>query len=85
MNDSSELITYDVDELKSMETDALLIQIIAREDLKRPNRQYELRAAELHDKLVAEAKVYVAEMETFGIPKLTEAMQAVIAAYEGGD
>lgn len=85
MNDSSELITYDVDDLQGMTEKKLLIQLIAREDLKRPNRQYELRADELKDKLVAEAKVYVGQMNEFGIPKLTEAMQAVIAAYEGGD
>jgi len=82
MFDLLKKITYDIEELGSMKTEELLIQIIARQDLRMPKREHQLNAKLLHNEAVARANEFLAEIESVGIPDLSETVRSVIAKYD---
>lgn len=81
MNDPSKLIVYDVEELQKMDAEGLLLQLIGREDLRRPNRQMDIDTAAMKAKLVAAARGYLAEVAKLDQPTLTRQLTEITAAY----
>lgn len=77
------LIEYESDVLETFTTNALLIQIIARQDLRMPAREHDLDAARLKKKILARAKSFLAEASQLGFEPLTNAIDQVIEEYEG--
>jgi len=84
MNPTSELITYSTDTLKEMDQKDLLIQLICREDLNRPDRSVSLDAAKLKDESIAAARSFEAEIAKCNIPDLSAALAQIISVYERG-
>lgn len=82
--DLDEVIEYEHDALQAMDSNELLIQLIALRHLDRPNRENILKARELQIRLVAEANHFIEQLETLEIPILTDPLRAIVAEYLGG-
>ena len=78
---TEDAIEYDLEKLATLNTEGLLIQLIAREDLNRPNREQQLDAKAFARKSVITAVEFVAELEALGIPALAEALKKATDEY----
>lgn len=68
------VIEYDLEKLGVMDTNALILQQIARMDLDRPRREHDLDADTYRAKVVDAVDKYIVLLGELGVPKLTEAL-----------
>ncbi len=78
---TSEVITYDLEELKAMSAKDLQVQQLARMDLDRPLREDELNASALAESVIAATKKHIEEVASLGIPALDQALSDALATY----
>jgi len=76
-----ETIEYDADKLAAMEVKQLLCQLIAREDLRRPNRESHLNARAVSKALELRSMAYLAKVTELNVPQLESDLKAIITAF----
>lgn len=81
MNDPSMVIEYDVDVLKTKSVEELLLQIIGREDLKRPNRQLDIEIATIKALHLVAAAEYLEKLKELNLPDLTDQLEQITEEY----
>jgi len=76
-----DLIEYDPAVLLSMTQKELGVQLIARMDLRQPNRKEKLDAHHAFEAMHTRAVQYLAEVEALGISVLSEDLKEIVERY----
>jgi len=75
-------IEYDLASLEAMSTGQLLIQLIARKDLERPNREGQLKSREYFEKVVAQMEATIAKLEAQNLPYFADGVRRTLEEYK---
>lgn len=76
-------IKYDEAELLSMDIKQLAVQIIARLDLRTPDREAKLKFRRAFEEARREMQAILTDVASVGIPELETGIQAIIRKYFG--
>jgi len=79
---TSDVIEYEVSVLEAMNTESLLLQLIARKDLDRPKRPAQLKASLVFDQACKSLEAAIASVEAVGVPSVTSALQGALNDYK---
>jgi len=77
-----DMIEYDPQTLEKMSDSALLLQLIARKDLERPNRESDLNTRQLRRELCEKARAFVAAFGKLANPDMVSEMNGIIDKYD---
>ncbi len=74
-------ISYDAGQLQKLDTNGLLLQVIARQDLRRPKHERRLTLAKLEQKIKTVLEAVIDECTKLEQPRLTRNLQGVFDRY----
>jgi len=77
---TKDIIEYDVATLQTFSVDSLLLQLIARKDLERPNREQDLKTSIVKVQLDQKVADLLKQFEALQLPTVVAAIKSV---YEG--
>ncbi len=74
-------IEYEGNELEKLDTNGLLLQVIARQDLRRPKHERRLTLGKLEQKIKSVLEAVIRECAVLEQPRLTRNLQGVFDSY----
>ena len=80
-----DLISYDYDVLKDLSSNELFIQMIARQDLKRPHREGDLADAAFKVQVQEATRAFVESLRGIHAHDIADEIATLLDAYQGGD
>lgn len=79
---TTDQVVYDLALLTPMDTNALLRQIIFRQDLFMPRRENQLNAKKHAEEIIQATENYLVQVEALNVPVLSEALKNALESYK---